>query len=76
MMISPSLIRQNFLDVAVLFSLAFSACGPSAAPPTPSGYPPVTEHLSRQSGDIVPTAKKPQAELAKAFDDSAPLYWK
>lgn len=60
-MISPSLCGRIFWMLPLLFSLAFSACGPDAAPPTPSGSPPA-------SGAKAQTAAQPsQAELAKAF---------
>ena len=65
-MISPSLIRRLFWTMPLISSLAFFACGPSAAPPptggspTPAGSLPLSETSRSVS----------QVELAKAFDDS------
>ena len=56
-MISSSLIRRLLWALPLVFSLAFTACGPDAAPPTAAGSPPASQ-------------TEPQAELAKAFDGS------
>jgi hypothetical protein len=69
-MIAPSLNRNIVWTLPLVFSVAFSACEPNAAPPAPSGSPPVSE-TSRTKAETAPQPSGPsQAEFAKAFDDS------
>lgn len=57
-------MRKLSWTLSLVFSLAFSACGPDASPPTTAGSTPFSE----TARSTVKTES--QAELAKAFDDS------
>lgn len=66
-MISPSLFRRISRTLPLVFSLAFSACGPDSAPPAPSASPPASSAKAQTAPQASVVS---QADLARAFDNS------
>ena len=66
-MISPSFFGRISWTLPLVFSLAFSACGPDASTSTASASPPPT---SAKAPTAPQTPVVSQADLAKAFDNS------